>query len=61
MKILENKSSFNSYELTKRLNELDKRREPSQPYKGMGIHKVIIEDFIEKQIHKYGMISGMSI
>lgn len=61
MKILKNKLSFNSYELAKRLNELDKRREPSQPYKGMGIHKVIVEDFITKQIYKYGMISGVSL
>lgn len=58
---MERKSSFNSYELTKRLNELDKRRESSQPYKGMGMYKVIVEDFITRQIHKYGMISGVSL
>ena len=58
---MERKSSFNSYELTKRLDELDKRRESSQPYKGIGIHKVIVEDFITRQIHKYGMINGVSL
>ena len=58
---MERKSSFNSYELTKRLNELDKRRESSQPYKGMGIHKALVEESIVRKIHRYGMISGVSL
>ena len=58
---MDRKSNFNSYEQTKRLNELDKRRESRQPYKGMGIHKNIVEDFIVNRIHKYGMISGVSL
>ena len=58
---MKRKSNFNSYELTRRLNDVDKNKEPLYPFKGMGINTVVIEDFITNKIHKYGMISGVML
>ena len=53
-----NKTSFNSYDADRKW---DKLHETRGTYKGMGIHKNIVEDFIVNKIHKYGMISGVSL
>ena len=53
-----NKTSFNSYDVDRKW---DKLHEARRTYKGMGIHKTIVEDFITYKIHKYGMISGVSL
>ena len=53
-----NKTSFNSYDVDRKW---DKLHEAKRTYKGMGIHKTIVEYFITNKIHRYGMISGVRL
>lgn len=55
---MENKSKFNSYEIDKKL---DKLHEVRRTYKGMEIYKALVEESIVRKIHRYGMISGVSL